>query len=160
MARCPVTAFDCLTCDEATCRLKSRMTDTPADPIAAEAREIAARVLTEHFEAELNRSPSDPIGARTRLTDRMAAAFGHRMKSAGRAEASAWRQVAKAPLGEWGLLWHPSWRRPFPGLVTGELGRCWVDTCEPIASGWETFATHWRPQDDVPLPPPPEGGES
>ena len=67
------------------------MTDTPADPIAAEAREIAARVLTEHFEAELNRSPSDPIGARTRLTDRMAAAFGHRMKAAGRAEASAWR---------------------------------------------------------------------
>ena len=61
--------------------------------IASEAREIAARVLIEHFDAELNRSPSDPIGARTRLTDRMAAAFGHRMKAAGRAEASAWRPV-------------------------------------------------------------------
>ena len=67
------------------------MTDTPADPIAAEAREIAARVLTEHFEAELNRSPSDPIGARTRLTDRMAAAFGHRMKAA---ESTIARHVA------------------------------------------------------------------
>lgn len=72
------------------------MTSTPADPIAAEAREIAARVLIEHFDAELNRSPADPIGARTRLTDRMAGAFGHRMKSAGRAEASAWRPMREA----------------------------------------------------------------
>ena len=67
------------------------MTSTPADPIAAEAREIAARVLTEHFDAELNRSPADPIGARTRLTDRMAAAFGHRMKAA---ESTIARHVA------------------------------------------------------------------
>ena len=75
------------------------VTDTPADPIAAEAREIAARVLIEHFDAELNRSPADPIGARTRLTDRMAAAFGHRMKAAGRAEASAvWRSMLDSAL--------------------------------------------------------------
>ena len=109
------------------------MTDTPADPIAAEAREIAARVLTEHFEAELNRSPSDPIGARTRLTDRMAAAFGHRMKAAGRAEASAVVEAARYA------------NDPKNQISEGLF--CLV----PLRLALREY--------DAALPPPPEGGE-
>ena len=123
------------------------MTPTPADPIAAEAREIAARVLIEHFDAELNRSPADPIGARTRLTDRMAAAFGHRMKAAGRAEASAWKPISEAPKdGTWifGCV------AGFIPLVMRSDGNRWV---VPYHDG-----SH-QPTHFMPLPPPPEGGE-
>lgn len=61
-----------------------------------------------------------------------------------------WMSIKTARLGEMVLLWHAGWRHPFPGQRNGDYGACYVDTCEPEARGWQTFATHWQP-----LPPPP-----
>ena len=128
------------------------MTDTPADPIAAEAREIAARVLIEHFDAELNRSPADPIGARTRLTDRMAAAFAQRQQSAGRAEESAWRRISKDCLPEDGKYYHV-WAK-FPGRMD-------VYMFERRQVGWSWQGLYgYEPTHFMLLPPPPEGGDA
>ena len=143
------------------------MTDTPADPIAAEAREIAARVLTEHFEAELNRSLSDPIGARTRLTDRMAAAFGHRMKAAGRAEASAWRPITEASKDGTHILACDA-HRPYDAAWTFDQRPPtvihWFDGGE--FEGWYTSVNELEPRSTfpathfMPLPSAPEGGDA
>ena len=142
------------------------MTDTPADPIAAEAREIAARVLIEHFDAELNRSPADPIGARTRLTDRMAAAFGHRMKAAGRAEASAWRpgdeEARCGDLIQAAFAYHHSVTNyhyyEYAVVHWHDEGGYWCDAEGDIYTGpSDELPTWYRPF--APLPPPPEGGE-
>lgn len=62
-----------------------------------------------------------------------------------------WRPIRTAPLGAIVLLWHREWRHPFPGRRTGDHGAVWVDNCEPISFGWDTFATHWMP---LPVPPP------
>ena len=131
-------------------------------PIAAEAREIAARVLIEHFDAELNRSPADPIGARTRLTDRMAAAFGHRMKAAGRAEASAWRPISECPenLRIYVYGWHRDHEPPYD-----EEAMAWKDQIDgkfyyaPQGGVIDWTPTHFAELMGAPLPPPPEGGE-
>lgn len=79
--------------------------------------------------------------------------------SAGRvgeaAGGSGWQPILTAPLGTIVLLWNRQWRHPFPGRRTGDHGAVWVDNCEPVSFGWETFATHWRP-----LPTPPASTEA
>ena len=62
------------------------MTDSPADPIAAEAR----RLVETLYVSTSDLSTASCEIAINVMAD-MVAAFGHRMKSAGRAEASAWR---------------------------------------------------------------------
>jgi hypothetical protein len=63
---------------------------------------------------------------------------------------TGWQSIETAPLAEMVLLWNPVWRHPFPGRRNGDFGQCFVDTCEPLAAGWQTNATHW-----MPLPAPP-----
>jgi hypothetical protein len=62
-----------------------------------------------------------------------------------------WKPIETAELGKMVLLYHPAWRHVFAGVPNGDDGACWVDTCEPEAKGWQTFATHW-----MLLPPPPQ----
>ena len=115
------------------------MTDTPADPIAAEAREIADCLVNELDERTLIR------------TAQAIAAFGHRMKSAGRAEASAWRRISKDCLpedGKYYLVW-----AKFPGRMD-------VYMFERRQVGWSWQGLYgYEPTHFMPLPPPPEGGE-
>jgi hypothetical protein len=73
----------------------------------------------------------------------------------GAAAGSGWQPILTAPLGTIVLLWHRQWRHPFPGRRTGDHGAVWVDNCEPVSFGWETFATHW-----LPLPTPPGSTEA
>jgi len=61
-----------------------------------------------------------------------------------------WQPIETAPLAVLVLLWSPAWRHPFPGRRNGDCGRCWVDTCEPNAAGWQTFCTHWMQMPNLP----------
>lgn len=63
---------------------------------------------------------------------------------------SAWQPIETAPIGEMVWLWNGGWRHPFPGRRTGDAGQVYVDTCEPEAKGWTTFASYWMPMS---LPP-------
>jgi hypothetical protein len=74
------------------------------------------------------------------------------MRSVGAQTESKWLPIESAPLGEMVWLWSPAWRHAFPGRRNGDYGACYIDTCEPEARGWQTFATYWQP-----LPPPPNG---
>lgn len=62
-----------------------------------------------------------------------------------------WYPIATAPLGEMVWLWSAGWRHAFPGMRNGDNGAVWIDTCEPEAKGWQSFATHW-----MRAPKPPE----
>lgn len=62
-----------------------------------------------------------------------------------------WKEIESAPLGKMVLLWAPIWRHPFPGQRNGDDGAVYVDTCEPEAKGWQTFATHWVEFPDKPI---------
>jgi len=72
-----------------------------------------------------------------------------------------WQPIETAKLGEKVLLWHRSWRCPFPGTPNGDAGAVYVDTCETQARGWQTYASHWAPiilpvgEDTAPRPVPP-----
>src|SRR5258708_38915965 len=63
---------------------------------------------------------------------------------------SEWQPIATAPFGEMVLLFNSGWRVPFAGMVNGDHGSCWIDTCDAGASGWQTCAHFW-----MPLPEPP-----
>ena len=122
------------------------MTDTPADPIAAEARRLVETLYV---------STSDLSAASCEIAINvmadMVAAFGHRMKAAGRAEASAWRRISKDCLpedGKYYLVW-----AKFPGRMD-------VYMFERRQVGWSWQGLYgYEPTHFMPLPPPPEGGE-
>lgn len=63
---------------------------------------------------------------------------------------SEWQPIETAPLAKLVLMWHPTWRQPWPGRLNGDDGASWIDTCEAEARGWQAHATHW-----MPLPQPP-----
>lgn len=56
-----------------------------------------------------------------------------------------WQPISTAKLGDYVMLWHGSWRAPFPGTVNGEDGQVYVDTPTPEHGGWQTHATYWQP---------------
>jgi hypothetical protein len=62
-------------------------------------------------------------------------------------EPADWRPIAEAPLAVWGWAWNFGWRHAYPAMRNGNNGAVWVDTCEPEAKGWQTFASYWRPAD-------------
>lgn len=64
---------------------------------------------------------------------------------------TGWQPIETAKLGEMVLLYSRGWRHPFPGCRNGDLGKCWVDTCEPEAKGWQTHADWWMPFPELPL---------
>ena len=155
MASCPVTGFDCLTCDEATCRLKSRMTPTPADPIAAE-----ARVFLEILTAGKPEAWTLSWNARKQLMDFMEKVAG--MKSAGRAEASAWRPISECPENR--RVYVYGWHRDHEPSYDEEA-MAWKDQIDgkfyyaPQGGVIDWTPTHFAELMGAPLPPPPEGGE-
>ena len=130
------------------------MTDSPADPIAAEAR----RLVETLYVSTSDLSTASCEIAINVMAD-MVAAFGHRMKAAGRAEASAWKPISEAPKDGTPIdLWQNGER------ITDAY---WSD----VQDGWCVDGTYGReeptplaiipaPTHFMRLPPPPEGGES
>ena len=135
------------------------MTDTPADPIAAE-----ARVFLEILTAGKPEAWTLSWNARKQLMDFMEKVAG--MKSAGRAEASAWRPITEASKDGTHILACDA-HRPYDAAWTFDQRPPtvihWFDGGE--FEGWYTSVNELEPRSTFPathfmlLPPPPEGGE-
>lgn len=115
-----------------------RVVPSPADPIAAEAREM----VEQYSLAGMRPWLSVP---ERRLLEREITAFGHRMKSADRAEASTWRPISEVQPRDVVLVWDNGTLSRDPGVKVWRAGSQKITT---------PGITHW-----MPLPTPPEGGE-
>ena len=123
------------------------VTDTPADPIADEAREFAKRL---HVLADDILAGRMTVARNYELYSElfnMARTLEHQ-KEAGRAEAMAWRPIEEAPENTTVDLWSPTLTR--------------VPACRKRNGGWWdssfytrhiTDATHFMP---LPAPPAPQ----
>lgn len=115
------------------CELKRSEPPAPAQDVVERARQIANSLGIR--------------GSQYELIDALASAGLLPVQDGG------WRTIESAPLGKMVWLWAPAWRHAFPGQCNGNYGACYIDTCEPIAKGWQGHATHW-----MPLPAPPVQG--
>ena len=135
--------------------------ESPADLIAAEARRLVETLYV---------STSDLSAASCEIAINvmadMVAAFGHRMKSAGRAEASAWRpgdeEARRGDLIQAAFAYHHSVTNyhyyEYAVVRWHDEGGYWCDAEGDIYTGpSDELPTWYRPF--APLPPPPEGGE-
>ena len=164
MASCPVTGFDCLTCDEATCRLKSRETIPPADPIAAEAREAVLR-LAKSCRPTRNTPGTvmEEITLDWHFFQRIVCELELSMKSAGRAEATSWlierwiaNQLHYWCAGARGRGFADDWATDVNWAVRFARKEDATKVLYHVCNKDGRVAEHawiW------PLPPPPEGGE-
>ena len=143
------------------------MTDAEADPIAAEAREIAktprsvAREIIMLLQGRTIKAPAQHQGTMSSIA-KVVEGFGLRMKSAGRAEASAWRPISECPenLRIYVYGWHRDHEPPYD-----EEAMAWKDQIDgkfyyaPQGGVIDWTPTHFAELMGAPLPPTPEGGE-
>ena len=136
------------------------MTDTPADPIAAEARDLYV-ALDRLCENPWCLEKGDEHGCKcdcARDIEVIAAAL-HRMKSAGRAEASAWRPIESdaEALAFASYLPLPKLGQHVGRAVTLPNGDWLVFCFDQDNVRFNKFIR--IPSPHLPLPPRPEGGE-
>ena len=132
------------------------MTSTPADPIAAEARDLWFEFLCRKYVQRADERQAamglQYTEAETNDLAKECAASAQRQKAAGRAEASAWRRVdVDPPPNDEAIFLTYGEGRTF--LAKGSI--FWHGRKERTPQHLSmAYITHWQP-----LPPPPEGGD-
>ena len=127
----------------------SAMTDTPADPIAAEARDLWFEFLCRKYVQRADERQAamglQYTEAETNDLAKECATFAQR-QSAGRAEASDWRLISDEQPRDTILVWDDGTLSSDPGVKVWRAGSQKITT---------PGITHW-----MPLPSAPEGGDS